>query len=172
MRFPWVSRGQYEDVVAAKDETIAFLKEQYAALAVRLDAPLNVSVSLPEGFAVQMPAVVGRRPKRQQDQDAQRPAAGVKEIDWANVNENDNEAVARIAAQELGEVVPPHVLARTVQQIKMNIRTARAEKLRKSLTEGKVGTVSRPQTEEEAIEQGAAYVPSEIRKLVESAERG
>ena len=100
------TRGQYEDVVAAKDETIAFLKEQYAALAVRLEAPINVSVSLPEGFAVQMPAVVGTRPKRQQDQDTQRPAAGVKEPDWANVDPNDNEAIARIAAQELGKSCP------------------------------------------------------------------
>lgn len=171
MRFPWVSRGQYNAVVAAKDEMIAILKEQIATLDQRLSAPISVSVNLPEGFAVQMPAVVGRRPKRQQDQNASSPA-GVKEVDWANVNENDNEAVARIAAQELGEIVAPHVLARTVSQIKMNIRSARADKLRKALTEGKVGTVARPLTEEEAVEQGSEYVPTEIRKLVESAERG
>lgn len=171
MKFPWISRGQYDAVVAAKDEIIGVLKEQNATLARRLSHPIAVSVSLPEGFAVQMPAVVSRRPKKQQDQNASSPA-GVKQIDWANVDENDNEALARIAAQELGEVVPPHVLARTVQQIKMNIRTARLDKLRKSLTEGKVGTVGRPQTEEEAVEQGAVYVPSDIRKLVESAERG
>jgi hypothetical protein len=171
MRFPWVSREQHTAVVAAKDEIIAVLKEQITSLDNRLSAPIAVSVNLPEGFAVQMPAVVGRRTKRLQDQNAQSPA-GVKEVDWANVNENDNEAVARIAAQELGEVVPPHVLARTVAQIKMNIRSARADKLRKALTEGKVGTVSRPLTEEEAIEQGEKYVPADIRKLVESAERG
>jgi hypothetical protein len=171
MRFPWVSREQHTAVVAAKDEIIAVLKGQIVSLEQRLSAPISVSVNLPEGFAVQMPAVVGRRPKRQQDQNASSPA-GVKEVDWANVNENDNEAVARIAAQELGEVVAPHVLARTVAQIKMNIRSARADKLRKALTEGKVGTVSRPLTEEETIEQGSEYVPSEIRKLVENAERG
>lgn len=171
MRFPWVSREQHTAVIAAKDEVIAVLKEQIASLDQRLSTPLSVSVNLPEGFAVQMPAVVGRRPKRQQDQNASSPA-GAKEVDWANIDPNDNEAVARIAAQELGEVVPPHVLARTVAQIKMNIRSARADKLRKALTEGKVGTVSRPMTEEEAMEQGEKYVPSEIRKLVESAERG
>jgi hypothetical protein len=171
MKWPFVSRGQYEAVIAAKDEIIGVLREQNTAIASRLSAPIAVSVSLPEGFAVQMPAVVSKRPSKRQDQDSQRPAA-VKEIDWANVNENDNEAVARIAAQELGGPVPPHVLARTVAQIKMNVRSARADKLRKSLTEGKVGTQARPLTEDEAIEQGSAYVPSEIRKLVESAERG
>lgn len=171
MRFPWVSREQHTAVVAAKDEIIAVLKEQIAALDQRLSAPISVSVNLPEGFAVQMPAVVGRRPKRQQDPNASSPAV-VKEVDWANVNEKDNEALARIAADELGTVVAPHVLAQTVARIKMNIRSARADKLRKSLTEGKVGTVSRPLTEAEAVEQGSEYVPAEIRKLVESAERG
>lgn len=171
MRWPWISRGQYNDVLAAKNEVIAALKEQIVALDQRLSVPISVSVNLPEGFAVQMPAVVGRRSKRQQDPNAPSPA-GVKEVDWANINPNDNEAIARIAAQELGEVVAPHVLARTVAQIKMNIRSAREDKLRKALTEGKVGTVSRPLTEEEAIEQGPEYVPSEIRKMVESAERG
>lgn len=170
MGWPWVSRGQYDAVLMAKDEMIALLKEQIAALDQRLAAPISVSVNLPEGFAVQMPAVVGRRPKRQQDQNASSPA-GVKEVDWANIDPNDNKAIARIAAQELGEVVAPHVLARTVGQIKSHIRSARADKLRKALTEGKVGTVSRPLTEEEAVEQGSEYVPSEIRKLVESAER-
>lgn len=171
MRWPWISREQYNDVLAAKDEVIAVLKGQIVALDQRLSAPISVSVNLPEGFAVQMPAVVGRRPKRPQDQNAPSPA-GVKEIDWANVNENDNEALARIAADELGTVVAPHVLAQTVARIRTTIRTARAQKLRQSLTEGKVGTVTRPLTEEEAIEQGAEYVPADIRKLVESAERG
>jgi hypothetical protein len=170
MRFPWVSREQYDAVLAAKEQVIAELKVQITALEQRLSAPISVSVNLPEGFAVQMPAVVARR-KQRQDQDIPSPAAP-KPIDWANVNENDKEAIARIAAQELGGPVPPHVLSRTVSQIKMNIRSAKAEKLRKSLTEGRVGTQSRPLTEEEAIEQGPAYVPAEIRKLVESAERG
>lgn len=171
MGFPWVSRGQYDAVLAAKDEIIAVLKAQIAVLDHRLSVPIAVSVNLPEGFAVQMPAVVGRRPKRQQDANAPSPA-GVKEVDWANVDPNDNEALARIAANELGTVVAPHILAQTVARIRTNIRTARAQKLRQSLTEGKVGTVSRPLTEDEAIEQGSEYVPSEIRKLVESAERG
>lgn len=170
MRFPWVSRSQYDAVLAAKDEIINVLKLQNVALSERIATPIAVSVALPEGFAVQMPAVVTRRPKRQ-DQDAPRSAAS-KEIDWASVNENDNEALARIAAKELGGPVPPHVLARTVGQIKMNIRAAKADKLRKALQEARVGTQARPLTEEEAIEQGSSYVPSEIRKLVESAERG
>jgi hypothetical protein len=171
MKFPWVSRGQYDAVLAAKDEIIASLKAQIAAQTERLTTPIAVSVQLPEGFAVQMPAVVARRPKRQPQDSEPRPAAA-KETDWANVDENDNEAIARIAAQELGAVVPAHVLARVVAQIKLNIRSARADKLRKSLQEGRVGTQTRPLTEEEAIEQGTAYVPSEIRQLVESAERG
>lgn len=170
MNLPWVSRGQYDAVVAAKDEIIEVLKAQNAALGARLSAPVEVSVNLPEDFAVQMPAVIARRSKRQ-DQDTTRHPV-VKEIDWANVDENDKEAIARIAAQELGGPVPPHVLARTVSQIKLNIRTARSDKFRKSLQEGRVGTQSRPLTEEEAIEQGATYVPSEIRRLVESAEKG
>jgi hypothetical protein len=171
MPFPWwVSRGQYDAVLAAKDELIQSLKEEKAALVARLAAPISVSVSLPEGFAVQMPAVVGRRPKRQDKESAHSPNA--KEIDWANVNENDNEAIARIAAQELGTAVPPHVLSQTVARIKSQIRNAKAEKFRRSLQEGKVGTQSRPATEEEAIAQGPAYVPEEIRRLVESAERG
>jgi hypothetical protein len=170
MKWPWISRGQYEAVLAAKDEIIVVLKAENTALSERLSTPIAVSVSLPEGFAVQMPAVVARRPKRQ-DSDAP-SSASVKEIDWANVNENDNEAMARIAAQELGGPVAPHVLARTVAQIRLNIRTARADKFRRSLQEGRVGTQSRPLTEEEAIAQGPEYVPAEIRKLVDSAERG
>lgn len=166
MALPWVSRGQYDAVLAGKDETIALLKAQIHALGERLCAPIAVSVSLPEGFAVQMPAVVGRRPKRQ---DQEQPRVPVKEIDWASVDPNDNDAIARIAARELGTVVAPHVLARTVAQIKTSIYKARADKLKKSLTEGKVGTQARPLTEEEAIAQGAKYVPEEIRKLVESA---
>ena len=168
MKFPWVSRGQYDGVIAAKDEVIAVLKSDNISLHERLAAPVSVSVNLPEGFAVQMPAVVGRR-KKQQDQSQH--TTGATEIDWANIDENDNAAIARIAAQELGAPAAPHVLARTVTQIKMNIRTARQRKLREALTEGKVGTVSRPLTEEEAIEQEEKYVPSEIRKLVASAER-
>jgi hypothetical protein len=173
MTLPWVSRSQYNAVLAAKDDMIAVLKAQIMALDQRLSTPISVSVNLPEGFAVQMPAVVSRRPKPRHDQDASHPAVA-KEVDWASVNEHDNEAIARIAAQELGGPVPAHVLARTVNQIKMNIRTAKADKLRRSLTEGKVGTQSRPAplTEDDAIEQGSAYVPAEIRKLVESAERG
>lgn len=171
MALPWVNRGQYDAVLAAKDEMIAVLKAQIAVLDQRLSAPISVSVNLPEGFAVQMPAVVGRRKKQLQDADSKH-IVGVKEVDWANVDPNDNEALARIAADELGTVVAPHILAQTVARIRTNIRTARAQKLRQSLTEGKVGTVSRPLTEGEAIEQGSEYVPSEIRKLVESAERG
>lgn len=171
MRWPWISREQYNDVLAAKNEIIAVLKEQITALDQRLSSPIAVSVNLPEGFAVQMPAVVGRRPKRPQDSNVPSPA-GVKEVDWASVDPNDNKEIARLAANELGTMVTPHVLAQTVARIKMNIRSAREDKLRRALTEGKVGTVSRPLTEEEAIEQGAEYVPSDIRKLVESAERG
>ena len=172
MKFPWVSRGQYEAVLAAKDEVIRVLRDQNAALEARLSAPISVSVSLPEGFAVQMPAVVSRRRK---PQDTEIPHAAPKEVDWANIDENNNEAIARIAAQELGAVVPAHVLARTVAQIKLNIKSARAQKLRRSLQDARVGTQSRPAdllTEDEAIEQGSSYVPAEIRKLVESAERG
>ena len=171
MKFPWVSRGQYDAVLAGKDEMIRLLYEQNAALRERISAPVSVSVSLPEGFAVQMPAVVSRRQRKTQDHEDPRPAA-LKQIQWADVDPNDNEAIARIAALELGEAVPAHVLARTVAQIKLNIRTARAEKMRRSLTEARVGTVERPQTEEEAIAQAEKYIPSEIRKLVESAERG
>ena len=173
MRLPWVSRSQYEAVLAAKDEVIGVLRDQNTALAARLSAPIAVTVTLPEGFAVQMPAVVARRPKRQ-DPDTPRPVP-VKDIDWASIDENDNEAVARIAAAELGGPVPAYVLSRTVAQIKFNIRSARADKQRKSLQEGRVGTQSSPATvltEDEAIAQGPAYVPAEIRALVESAERG
>ena len=173
MKWPWVGRDHYDAVLMAKDEIIHVLKEQNSALAQRLSAPIAVSVSLPEGFAVQAPAMVGRRSKQPQDQDHLRRTP--HEIDWANIDENDNEAVARVAAKELGSPVPPHVLARTVNQIKLNSRSARADKLRKSLQEGRVGTQSRPAeplTEEEALSQGHTYVPAEIRKLVESAERG
>lgn len=171
MRFPWVSRGQYDAVLAVKDEMIAGLKEQMSALEQRMAAPIEVSVKLPDGFVIQTPAVVSRRSRPQLDQSSPNPS-GVKEIDWANVNENDNEAIARIAAQELGGTVPPHVLARTVSQIKMNIRSAKADKVRKALTEGRVGTLSRPLTEDEAIEQGSRYIPADIRELVANAERG
>ena len=171
MRLPWVSREQYDSVLAAKDQLIAALNSQNEALAARLAAPVAVSVSLPEGFAVQMPAVVGRRTKRPRDPEAPR-SAPLRETDWASVDPNDNEAIARIAAKELGGPVPAHVLARTVSQIKLNIRTARAQKLRETLQSGKVGTQARPETEEEAMAQGSAYVPEEIRRLIESAERG
>jgi hypothetical protein len=56
----------------------------------------------------------------------------------------------------------------------MQIRAAKRKKLEDSLKEGRVGTVSRPAplTEEEAIAQGSKYVPSEILKEIELAERG
>ncbi len=170
MRWPWVSREQYDLVLAAKNEIIQLLKEQNIALRERMDTPIAVSVSLPEGFAVQMPAVVGRRGKNQ-DKTIQRPVT--QEIDWSSVNENDNEAIARIAAKELGAPVPPYVLAGTVSRIKSQIRSAKQEKLRKTLQEGRVGTQSSPAlTEEDAIAQGSSYIPSSILKEIENAERG
>jgi hypothetical protein len=174
MKWPWISREQYDAVLSAKEEIVQSLKDQNAILSARLSAPIAVSVSLPEGFAIQQAAIVGRRPRRQ-DEDSVHPVPILKEIDWANVDENDNESVARIAAQELGAPVPPHVLARTVAQIKFNIRSARADKIRNALKEGKVGTMSRhveARTEEEAIAQGSNYIPKEIIQLVENAERG
>jgi hypothetical protein len=170
MRLPWVSREQYDAVLAAKDEIIANLKAQSAAYEQRLSLPLSVTVKLPEDFAVQMPAVLARKMKTK-DHTA---AAPVQETDWASIGENDNEALAREAAKELGTVVPPAVLARTISSMKMTIRAAKRKKFEASLREGKVGTQSSPQpiTEADAIEQGFKYIPKEIRDLVEQAERG
>jgi hypothetical protein len=171
MKWPWVSREQYDAVLAAKDAVIHVLEDQNAVLARRLLIPMEVSVTLPEGFAVQMPAVVGRRPK-QQSQDARQPA---QETDWASIDENDPVALAKEAAKELRTTVPPHVLARTITQMKMTIRAAKRKKLEATLREGKVGTQTSPSTiltELEAIEEGPAYVPQHIRDEIAAAERG
>lgn len=171
MKWPWVSREQYDAVRAAKDEIITVLKEQNAALARRLLIPVEVSVKLPEDFAVQMPAVVARRLKR----DSPEAAPMKKETDWASIDENDPTAMAREAAKELGTTVAPHVLARTIASMKMTIRAAKRKKLENALREGKVGTQGSPSTvitEEEAVAQGPGFVPSEVQKLIDQAERG
>lgn len=171
MKWPWVIRGQYDAVLSSKEEVIQVLRDQVAALENRLSAPISVSVTLPEGFAVQMPAVVGRRQKPATS-DAPRPVA--RDIDYASIDENDYAAIARIAGDELGGMVSPSVLSRTVNQIKMTIRTAKRKKLEDSLREGRVGTQSRPValTEEEAIAQGSKYIPTAILEEIENAERG
>jgi hypothetical protein len=170
MKWPWVSREQYDAVLAAKDEIILNLKAQSAAYERRLSLPIAVTVALPENFAVQTAAVLARKTK---PKDYIVPAK-TGETDWASIDENDNAALAREAAKELGTMVPPHVLARTVAQMKMTIRAAKREKKEAALREGKVGTQSSPSdlTEADAIEQGSKYIPKEIRDLVEKAERG
>ena len=167
MEWPWVSREHHREVIAAKDALIAMLEAQNAILAVRLEEPIKVSVNMPDDLMMMQPAVVRRRRQDQDEKPVQKP------IDWGNLDENDPAVLAKLAADELGRPVTPYILSQTIGRIKAQIRTAKIERKRNSGEKGQAGTISRSAlTEMEAVAQGAEYVPADIRKLVESAERG
>lgn len=158
-KLPWISREHHFEVIAAKDALISTLKAQNAILAARLAEPIAVTVEMPKDFALLQPAVMRRR------KPDEAPRKTDVDVDWANVDENNKEQIAKIAADELGGMVSPVVLAQTVARIRRQVRDAKREKVLNAMRSATVGTVGTP-TEPEN------YVPSAVRDLIESAERG
>jgi hypothetical protein len=169
VRWPWISREHHDDVIRAKDAQIRWQQETIFALEARISAPVAVTVKLPEDFAVLAPAAVELRRRRPVDTSTPGKEQSA-EPDWANLDINDNVALAKAAAYELGGPASPYVLAQTIRQIKAQATRAKAEKLRRTLEEANVGTIA-------TAEAGTAnaqpdYVPENIRKRIEQASEG
>jgi len=163
MRWPWVSREMHLAVIAGKNEVIHTQQRQIASLEEQLKnpAPVNVKVEMPGP----PPISLRRRANKPIDEKKQLPP-----IDWENVDPNDNHALARIAAQELGPGYSPYILSQTIDRIKFTIRQARKLKARRLMEEGRVGITPEASTPE--YDDGAQDAPEYIRALVDSAERG
>jgi hypothetical protein len=162
LRFPWVSREMHQEVVAAKDQLIASLREQIAALGKRLDAPVAVTVELPKDFAVIQPAVVdapGRRRKQ--------PTSPVSPIDYAEVNENDPVQLQTLVNYHLGERAGKAnrwEKRQILDGILVKISAARGDKMRKAMlqaTAARNGETPDPQN-----------VPQHLVDLIETAAKG
>jgi hypothetical protein len=162
VRWPWIGREHHEDVVSAKNAQIRWQQETIAALEARIaqPVPVKVTVQLPDDFAVMSPAIVASRrrkpidlPKKEDDQ-----------VDWASLDENNPEDLAKAAAKELGGPANPYVLAQTVARIKANIVRDKYQKSRRTLEEASVGTIP---------ESGASrpdYVPAHVQRMIDAAE--
>jgi hypothetical protein len=164
MAWPWISREHHAEVVAAKDAIIDWLGSQNDALRERLAQPVAVTVQLPEGFALIQPAIV--RSPRAQQQDS-------KPINWANVDENDAEEMALLAAREFGRRVSPDTLSRWTIAAKIKIRAARRDKKAEAaLQSGVVGIAGeQPESAESPVKEVSAYVPAAVREMIANAER-
>lgn len=166
-RLPWVSRGMHMEVIAAKNEVIHQLQRHVASLEELLKNPapvqVKVDVQMPEPAT---PMLVRRTPKTLSDDKAE-----PKEVDWAKVDTNNAEVMAKLAIQEFGGIPQPHVLARWQQQVTGLCRAARMKQQRNAATRGETGTIASPATEEEATAQGPKYVPQHVQELIAAAER-
>lgn len=170
MRLPWVSREMHEAVSHEKDRLIVALQNQINALEKRLMQPVPVTVQLPEDFAVLQPAVVLNRKKSAPVAASPEQPAPVA-IDWANVDPDDNLAIAQIVAQETGGAqINAYGLARIVRQIKSQIRTARIQKAIRQHTPAEIPAPA--SVEVEKPEVATSEVPAHIKRIIEAAERG
>lgn len=167
MRWPWIGREHHEEVVAAKNAQLRWQQETIAALEARIAAPVEVTVKLPDDFAVIQPAVLRTR----RTPDSTKPAKPKEnEPDWVNLDENDPAALAKAAAWELGGPTNPYVLAQTIKQIKTNIVRAKTERNRRTLESSSVGTI--PSTEPGVSPTQPDYVPAHIQRMIDSAAEG
>ena len=167
--FPWVSREMHEAVCAEKDRHIVSLRAQIAGLEKRLHEPIAVTVEMPENLALLQPAVFrDKRPRKPVNPEISEPVP--EPIDWARLDENSYEQIAKLAAQELGRPVPAHILSQTVNRIKARIRMARTQALIRSQESGQVGTIVPPDTKvAEEVEE--PKIPEHIRQRIAEAER-
>lgn len=174
MRLPFVSREFHEAMLEERERLVVELRAEVAYLKLRLEAPVNVSVKLPDGFAVAQPAVILPRRTPKKDVKGNISAEKPAPIDWENVDPDNEAQIAAIAARELGGgPINAYALAETVGRIKKHARQARAQKRARSLEMGSVGTVIPPNTKavtDEVVDESA--VPAHIRERIERAERG
>ena len=152
--FGFISREHHVEVVAAKDALIQSLEVQIAVLAEHLAEPVAVTVQLPENFAMVQPAVVRRR----QDPSKPNPSKGAKEVDWANVDVNNNFLMAELAAQEYGRMLSPVELADWMTRVRRQVAFA-AQQAGRTREIPNVGTLE------------TKPVPEHIKAKIAEAER-
>jgi hypothetical protein len=145
VRWPWVSR----EVLTAKDELIAHLREEVALLRAN-PTPVQVRLDIPDGLIVTQPAVLRRAVRRPEQ-------APEPKIDFANLDENDPVHLAALANRELGPAPNKYVLRQFVRQAKVQILAAKAAKMR-------------PQEQPETVEK--TEMPDMIREMIQQADAG
>jgi hypothetical protein len=169
VQWPWIGREHHEEVVGAKNAQIRWQQETIAALEARLAAPVSVTVKLPDDFAMVTPAIVSHR-RRKPVEDAGGARKEEEPIDWANLDENNPEDLARVAAREIGGKTTPYVLAQTVARIKTNIVREKLQRNRRTLESSSVGTI--PSAEPGIPSPHPDYVPAHIQRMIDSAAEG
>lgn len=100
MQLPFISVRAHREVVAAKDETIALLRETNQRLYDGIEALKELALSL-------KPQAIERRPKSETQP---KPA-----VNYARLNPDDNDALAAVAMAELGP--GKHSIGRVAQKV-------------------------------------------------------
>ena len=171
MRWPWIGREHHEEVVRAKESQIRWQQETIAALEAKIAQPIpvKVTIQIPEDMMMVAPAVVSRR--RPMDAAAPRKTHDDKPIDWASLDENNNEDLARAAAKELGGPVSPYVLNQTVQRIRANIIRDKRERSRRTGEIASVGTIEAPEPGVTSTHPDITP-PAHVQRLIDKAAEG
>jgi hypothetical protein len=131
MAFPWISRSAHLETLAAKDETIAVLRETNAALLA----------AIPRATETPVEAAIPRKKK-----EGARSA-----IDYANLDPNDNEMLVRAALAEMGPGPrSASLLQRKVEHIRRQVIQSKAESLKQSQQPGVIYT-REPETPEDVM---------------------
>src|ERR1700744_2607676 len=160
----------HAEVLRAKDETIALLREQ---IAHSRETPVQVSVPLPPDFAVVQPAIVpdGKaRPKRERQP---KPDP----VDFSTIDPNDAIQMAALAKRYLGrEPYNAWELKQIVRNLRRQISAAKANKARSEREAVNQAETERENTlpieEPEDQRPEVAYVPLHIANLIETAAKG
>lgn len=174
MRLPWVSRSTFHLVLEAKNEVIAYQRDQIRELREALVRPVNVTVALPKDFAVLHPAVVtkpSRKKKRDEGENALVAAAA--NVDLTTLDENDDRTLMVVAVGKNGRTAHnQYEMRQWVRTLRVEVKAAKAAKRRReSLERDEPET---PQLELQAGEDldSTVDVPAHIREQIEIAERG
>jgi len=159
-KWPWISRATHKEVVAAKDEVIAMQRGIIAGLRETLSRPAEITVRLPEDFAVIQPAFV-RRPARAR---APEQTQVLEKIDYASIDTKDVNQLAKAVAFQLGDrakTANRWEKRQALRSVLVQVEAAREQKLRDRLKTA--------QTDESAEIPG---FPQHLKGLIEKAERG
>ena len=162
MLWPWISREHHIAIVAAMNRTIALLEAQNAILAVRLEQPTPVTVK------VEFPPA-GHAPPRRRIPESADMTIPKGPVDWAAVDENNPLVMAKLAMEEFGGPVAPHILASWKDRVTRNIRDARNEKKRAGRREAVSSSTIPPNF---LRPEAAPHVPQHILDTIEAAEKG
>lgn len=160
MRLPWISREHYEAVLSAKDALIRTLEVQNAALLNRMSQDIHIDLKMPE---------TPRGAREEVPESSRVPRRRTLKIDWTQINEDDPEELAKIAAAEIGTHVSPYALSRYVSSLRANIKRA---KLARQLEGQKMGSVTTLITAIEAGPVDEDVIPQDIKDRISDAERG